>query len=612
MKAHAFLRLQDVVLPPPLPALVELLMVAGIAYLGWRFAVRLRRERVEALDVAAGFVAVTAAAAAVVHGLALAQLSTLGVLRPIGWGLAALGGFALVRHRAAISKTVHREVGTLWRAPLLERAAALIAMLSILALALAALGPPSDADSLDYHLGLALEWLRHGGAYPRLDWYPSRLAGISESLNLLGLAAGTDGLGAGLQFGGMIAAAIALLSCAATPRDRLLAWLLVAGCPTIAFLVPNQKPQMLPAAGTTIAIVMAVRRFDDFRREDAVLALMSAMFAVASKFTFILSAGFVVAVCLAAGRRSRRTGFVFGAAVATFAVLVAPMLLRNLAFYGDPLSPLLERFRAHPNPELTFYSAYLKTMAGELTPRTLLQLPVDMTVTTNPAAYTNILGVGVLAFIPALRLQGRTRLLLWAALGAAIVCVLLGQLVARFFLEPFLWAGAAAVAAGWTVTKRLLLRGLMLQGAVTALVALLGAANLFPGALTGTLRHGVLARSAAGFTEGEWLDQVLPEDAVLLGINRFHLFTPRPFIVCDPATSTKDAARADANLQRLVTEGGVNTLLLDVPNDAFTRLARRCGQLQAGPAQLNLATRNPFNQKQYTIEAFRLRDCQAR
>src|SRR5262245_50532739 len=215
MKPHAFLRLADVVLPSPLAALIELLIVAGIAYLGWRVAVRLRRERVEALDVAAGFVAVTAAAAAVVHGLALAQLSTLAVLRPIAWSLGVVGAFALVRHRAGIANTVRSEIAALWQTPALERAAALIAGVSIVGLGLAAFGPPTDADSLDYHLGLALEWLRHGGAYPRPDWYPSQLAGIGESLNMLGLAGGTDGLGAGLQWGGVIAAAIAVACCAA-------------------------------------------------------------------------------------------------------------------------------------------------------------------------------------------------------------------------------------------------------------------------------------------------------------------------------------------------------------------------------------------------------------
>src|SRR5437868_1249560 len=110
MKPHAFLRLQDVVLPPPLPAVVEILIVAGLAYLGWRVALRLRRDRMEALDVAAGFVGVTAATAALVHGLALAQLSTVAVLRPMAWCLGAVGAFALVRHRTGIAGAVRNEI----------------------------------------------------------------------------------------------------------------------------------------------------------------------------------------------------------------------------------------------------------------------------------------------------------------------------------------------------------------------------------------------------------------------------------------------------------------------------------------------------------------------
>jgi threonine/homoserine/homoserine lactone efflux protein len=38
-----FLRLQDVVFPAPLPALLSLLIIAGVAYLGWGLASRLRR-----------------------------------------------------------------------------------------------------------------------------------------------------------------------------------------------------------------------------------------------------------------------------------------------------------------------------------------------------------------------------------------------------------------------------------------------------------------------------------------------------------------------------------------------------------------------------------------
>src|SRR5579863_4887696 len=184
-----FLRLQDVVLPPPLPALLSVSMAVGLVYVGWRAAARLRGGRPEALDAAAGFVAASAAAAVLVHALALAQLSTVTVLRPLGWALAAIGAFALVRHGAGVADAVRAELADLRAAPRWEQAAVALCAAVALGLGAAALGPVTDADSIHYHLGVPLEWLRHGGAYARSDWLTWRLVGIGESLNLLGLAA---------------------------------------------------------------------------------------------------------------------------------------------------------------------------------------------------------------------------------------------------------------------------------------------------------------------------------------------------------------------------------------------------------------------------------------
>ena len=138
-----------------------------------------------------------------------------------------------VRHRARIAwRWCDAGIVPLWQAPALDRAAVVVAALSVLGLGLAALGPPTDASSLDYHLGLALEWLRHGGVIPGSpDWYPSRLAGIREGKSTCSGSRprGTDGLGAGLQFGGMIAAGRgAALVRGDAARSRLLAWLLIA------------------------------------------------------------------------------------------------------------------------------------------------------------------------------------------------------------------------------------------------------------------------------------------------------------------------------------------------------------------------------------------------
>jgi hypothetical protein len=609
MTAHPFLKLQDLVLAPPLPAALSLLMAAGIAHLGWLLARRLRGDEAEALDVAAGFIVAAALIAAAVHGLALAQLSTIAILRPVGWALAAVGGYAVVRHRRRVVAAVRREAAALGAGPLVDRACAILVGLALVGLAAAALGPPTDADSLDYHLGVPMDWLRHGGAYARADWFHARLVGIGESLNMLGLVAGTDVLGAALQLGGLIAAATALRALADTPRDRLLAWLLVAACPTVAFLVPNEKPQMLPTAATTVALVLAVKRFSTFRAADAALALGCAAFAAASKLSFILSVGFVVLACLVAARRSGRLAVTLGIGAAAFVVLLLPVLGRNLAFYGDPLSPFLERLRPHPDRILTSWAAYVRVSAGDRSAANLIRLPLQIVATTTPGALTTVLGLGGLAFLPALGAAGKPRALLAVALACALATVVFGQLAPRFFLEPYLWAGAALVAAPWRRSKLLLLRGLELQGALTAAIALYGAATLFPGALTAHERDTVMLRAAAGYAEAQWLDRVLPPDAVMVRQSRFHAFAPRPFVVADRVIFGPGADERD--LARLTVASGVNSLVVvEGSTDTFARLSRLCGEPLGPAGVLPIATRNPFNRGQYQATAFHLRGCE--
>ena len=156
-----------------------------------------------------------------------------------------------------------------------------------------------------------------------------------------------------------------------------------------------------------------------------------------------------------------------------------------------------------------------------------------------------------------------------------------------------------------------MLRALSLQAVAAAIAALVGAATLFPGALTPGWRHAVLTRSAAGFTEAEWLDEVLPADTVVASASRFRAFNPRPFVVLD-AVLMAQGARDDEILLKLVVEGGVTHLVVDDPHPAFMRLSRRCGQAVTGPKQFKLATRNPFSADSYQAQVFRLTDCATR
>ncbi|HVR02704.1 MAG TPA: DUF1420 family protein [Polyangia bacterium] len=606
-----FLRLEDVVLPPPIPALLSVLMAAGLASLGWRLASRLRGGRPEALDAAAGFILSAAVTAVIVHGLALAQLSSTAVLRPLGWTLAATGAYALLRHHRALMEAARRELSSLRFAPRWEQGAVLLVAVTVIGLGAAALGPPTDADSIAYHLSVPLDWLRHGGAYPRVDWYCTRLIGVAESLNLLGLAAGTDSLGAALQVGGLVAAAVAAAALAPTDRDRRVAWLLVVGCPLVAFLVPNQKPQMLPAAATTVALVLAVRRFENFGPADALLAFACAAFALSSKISFILTAGFAVLIGLFAARKSGHFGVAFAIAAAAIILAWVPLLARNSFFFGDPISPFLERFRSRPDLGMLAFATHLRDAGGERDLATLLRLPLSILGTVHPSAITTTLGLGALAFIPAIDAKGPARLLLLAALAAIATCLLLGQLAPRFLLEPFLWAGAALAIADWSRVKKVVVAGLMVQGAASASVALFGAATLFPGALTAGCRDAVLTKAAYGYAEGKWLDTLLPTRAVIVEPQGFPLFAPRPFAVADPAMSDVPPAVGDEKLRALVEQFGVNTVVDDgAPQDGpYARLEKRCGVPLGRRKEFPFATRNPFNRAVYGAQVYVLRAC---
>ncbi|HZK13824.1 MAG TPA: DUF1420 family protein, partial [Desulfobaccales bacterium] len=206
-----FLKLEDYLAPPPLPALIALLMVLGLNSLGSRLVRGHHFRSVEPIEQAAGFVLATALIAVMAHSLALAGWANLGLLRMIAWSCAALGIWELFRFEwGRLLQLYHRFRVIFQEQSFWGKAAITLLIITGVGLLLTALGPPTDADSLDYHLGVPLDILRNHGLLPRPDWLHARLTGLGESLNMLGLAGGTDILGAVLQVASLVAVLVAM------------------------------------------------------------------------------------------------------------------------------------------------------------------------------------------------------------------------------------------------------------------------------------------------------------------------------------------------------------------------------------------------------------------
>jgi hypothetical protein len=504
-------------------------------------------------------------------------------------------------------------IGAYWREGSgLERAAMLFALATLIGLFAAALGPATDTDSLDYHLAVPLDWLRHGRAYPRPDWFSATYVGLGEALNMLGLAAGTDGLGAAFQAAGLVVALVAVMAYAKTRHDQLFAALLVVACPVVTTLVTAQKPQLLPAAALTVALVVLTKRYKNFDVPTALLAFGCAAFAIVNKHSFLLTGTIVVLIGLFHALRTQRLGMAVLVLAGCLTSIVAPVMARNFAFYGDPFPPLLVRWRPGANPALIRLAAALRDKGEHVGFADLARLPWVLAVSLNPRNVHDVLGVGVFGFVLALGERNQTRQLLCATLASFALLAAFAPLEPRYFFEPYLWGAAAAVAAAAGRLKSLFFIALAAQSALVAVVAIYLAVMLFPGALTQTGRDEVMTRIAPGYAVAKWLDATLPQNAVVYEEFRSRAFLPRPFVVGqvvafmpgeqpyvvgDRMIFLNDVPDWKKELTEFLKKKRVTALVTRYPIEStpFSWLAAQYGAPLAGPVRFPSGARSPFN-----------------
>ena len=463
----------------------------------------------------------------------------------------------------------------------------------LLAFGLGALGPPTDADSLTLHVGVPLDWLRHG-AVARPEWLHARLAGLGEGLTMLGLAGGTDTLGACLQFGGLIVAACAIARLVPTLGGRIFGSLLVLGCPTMLFLVLTQKFQLLPAAATTLALSIMLRRAENFEVPQMTLAFGAVAFAIGCKYSFLFSGAVLFMFGLWIARRARRLPAAVAIVAITVGLLAAPVYVRNWSFYGDPLSPFLERFRSHPDPALlTFADAQRQPDGAPTTWASVLAFPVRLIVPLRPGDLSQPLGIGALCVLAVGLARGMNRRLVTMAAAVTVPGLVFGQLSPRFFLEPYLWCAAAAVTAGPSRLKGLLERLLVAQAAIVAVAALVMAAALAPAAFSDRLRDRVMTTMASGYAESRWMATVIPGGATLLAATRSYALLPEPFVAVDLLGA--EANHGDDEMRAFIAAHGITAVAFEPEGNPLVGVfIARCGRT-IGERSFSRAARNPWN-----------------
>jgi len=187
---------------------------------------------------------------------------------------------------------------------------------------------------------------------------------------------------------------------------------------------------------------------------------------------------------------------------------------------------------------------------------------------------------------------------------------LFGMSVGRSFYEFVLWTAVAfSFLPEADFRFRLYNRFLLFQGLVVFLGAAIGGFYLFPGVLSKEKRQEVMHSTAWQYSAASWVNQVLPENAVVLsGLRSVALFT-NDFVPTDWLTHIKfnkkyfDAVRlkkpnflvVSSTIKGLDGFAGEKYARTKIFNGKMKSLDGCAGEKYAGPITFKAATRNPFN-----------------
>lgn len=577
-------------------------MTLGIVQLGYFIARRIRKGNTEPIDVMAACIIVVGLISSALYVLAAVGSVHFSVIRILGWVLALLGLSWLWRWTPRLMEFWREFRGVLFTMTLMEKTT--IGLLFMIAIGLlgASLGPATDGDSLHYHLAAPLEWLRTGGITVRSDWYSYRFAGVSHSLNMFGVASGTDSFGAVLQCFGLAVVGVGTAQLARKREDKLFTLLLIMACPVIVSLTSTQKFHLLPAAATTTALVLAHARIKSFDIPSMVLAFCCLAFALGSKYFFAISGTMVFCYCMFAARCTGNLRIAVLIACVAFLVLASPLYITNWVLHGDPVWPMGAVLQGQDQNLIGFVDN-LKLSSDTGTPSTL---PTDLVFPRRLGALAQVLGVGSFAFVLGLRNKHAVPSLLFLALATSVFVYLARtQFTSRYFIEMYWWSAAAISCVDWTWRKRWLQRAMLAQSALVAVLALYGAYALFPGALSTGLRKSVLIERAFGYASAQWINSKVSDTSAVFvvpgNVSYAHLAVPfHNFDGWEYANDYRSQDQIEGVVEEIIftlSESELDTLFTNYPvYDPAIRYISECFSNQAGIVQgFSVATRNPFN-----------------
>lgn len=598
------------VAPPPLAAMLSIAMLLGVDAIG---VMALRGVRIGNFEKRPWLRWQAPVVGAALLASVLYPVALIGWFpRIVAGPLALVVALAGMTHIWRTAKPEWLQAAVLFRRQAGNDISDILFWLILAGLGLLALGPVTEADSLDYHVGVALSILNTGIFPFTPEWFHSRLAGSGEVLIALGLSIGAEQFGSLLQYSGVLGIA-GIFRHGFMPSDpamrdptdqwRRIITLVAVSSPVFLAWVASPKPMLLPVAMTTAALALTVsilavnRKGAEFSRPRNAFALTCLLVMAASvmKMNFLMSGAIVGFAAFGYMIRHRQTvpALTLGI-IGVLLIMAPPVVWKHIHFGGSLIDALLTPFPGRwPGTEA--FEKALRTYRD-----TQVYFPLSLILPSGPGTATTTLGLGLAISAAALWAPKNSQTVIFVA-SAAFVAVLgtvLGQKNARFFLEPYLWL-LMATAIQWRPSSARVVRwvsgAIVIQSILVLAMIGVGIVTLTPGAVSAALRDETMNRHANGHATMRWVDSVLPRDAHLIVEPRSIALAPR-FVISNDWRNYVSFGTKEAQIYTdTIKEQRPDFMLIRVGLGERPILSDCVQEEYAGPFRTEEATRNPFN-----------------
>jgi len=604
--------LDNFILDPPLSQFVSILLLASIDAVGLYFiniiGVNLNGNRWLRWQLP---VVGIACLSVILYPMALTRYASTDFFRPIALVLLIVG----LLHVITLSKGInwqYRASYSLYKSTV---------VLLLIGYAVLALLPITNADSLDYHVGVALYILNNGGMPVLPEWFHSRLAGSGEVLNALGFAIGAEQFGALLQYSGLLAIAGILVylpqSMSKKARDHdwsFFVSIAALSSPVLIFLVSSVKPQLLPIAMTTSALALLIFTFfseNNVVREDKIklyfLICLLTMVASQMKFSYLLGGGVIGLSALWMMRSENKFFIAAIIGVLSFVVIMLPGIVWksynfDAGYFDSLFVPLPGDY-----PGVKHFEDALRSYRDSP-----MLFPFSLVFPNRVGNITTVIGVGIILLFLFKPRENKLSLFVFSlSVVVFVFAAILGPPTSRSYLEPFFWIMIAMSFNPYVMFYNKY--GVWLRTTVFLQVLLVGSIFIYSIVTFGSglwsveARSDVMLKHANGYEVMQWVGSVLPEDAVLLSSHRAKGLAPRKAVSMDWFGHVNQDLSSDELKFYLdiVKDRGITHILLQGENykdSIIYGLFEKCIVGIDGPGFAHTATRNPFNQgAQYKI-----------